>query len=299
MVPRHRRFSLAVLIVLLTLAAPLAPVIAQDWAGKGRLQGDVLDPAGKPVQGAKVTLRPGAPPVDPAKSGPAPVTTDKRGHWAFLGLTGGAWGVLIEKEGFVRSEGQAQVNEFGPVPPIRVTIEPIPEQVQKQVETNATGEEALAALKQGNAKLEAGQYAEARAEYEKALAKLEPANHPPVLRGIARTYYEEKQLDKAIDTLKKALEIKPDDVESQKLLANLYVDLGIQAYNGKDPAKAEGNFSTAIENDATLADAYYYRGLARMAQGKNADAKADFQKLLELDPNHPQAADAREFLKSL
>ena len=36
-----------------------------------------------------------------------------------------------------------------------------------------------------------------------------------------------------------------------------------------------------------------------IAQGKNDLAKADFQKLLELDPNHANADEAREFLKSM
>ena len=49
----------------------------------------------------------------------------------------------------------------------------------------------------------------------------------------------------------------------------------------------------------SLADAYYYRGRAYLASGKSAEAKADFQKLLELDPKHSNADEAREFLKSM
>jgi tetratricopeptide (TPR) repeat protein len=290
-----------ILAALVSLIGPLAaaPAAAQEWKGKGRLQGEVLDAEGKPVQGAKVTLRKGAPPVDPAASGPPALTTDKRGKWAILGLTGGAWAVLIEKDGFVRSEGQVQVNEYAPAQPIRISLNPIPQQVQQEVAANTAGQEALAALEAGNAKLQAGQYAEARAEYEKAMASLEPANHPAVLRGIARTYYQEKKLDQAIASLQKALEMKPDDAESRKLVANIYVDKGIEDYNATRLPEAAQQFGKAIENDATLADAYYYRGLALMAQSKNEEAKADFQKVLELDPNHPQAADVREFLQSL
>jgi tetratricopeptide (TPR) repeat protein len=299
---RHSRLPIFAL-VLATLAAlataAAAPVFAQEWKGKGRLQGEVLDAEGKPVPGATVTLRIGAPPVDPAAAGPAALTTDKRGKWAILGLTGGAWAVLIEKDGFVRSEGQVKVNEFAPAQPIRITLNPIPKQAQEQVGANAAGQEALAALEAGNAKLQAGQFAEARAEYEKAMASLEPANHPAVLRGIARTYYQEKKLDQAIASLQKAQEMKPDDAESRKLVANIYVDKGIEEYNATRLAEAAQQFSQAIENDATLADAFYYRGLALMGQSKNAEAKADFQKLLELDPNYPQAADVREFIQSL
>ncbi|HYG63224.1 MAG TPA: tetratricopeptide repeat protein [Thermoanaerobaculia bacterium] len=301
---RRRRLPLAapsaVIVAIAAFVLSLAaPGTAQEWKGKGRLQGDVLDAEGKPVAGAKVTLRPGAPPVDPAAGGPAPITTDKRGKWAILGLDNGPWAVLIEKEGFVRSEGQVQVNEYAPAKPIRIALNPAAQETRQAAAANAAGEEALAALEAGNAKLQAGQFAEARAEYEKAMATLEPANHPAVLRGIARTYYQEKKLDQAIASLQKALELKPDDAESRKLVANIYVDKGIEAYNATQVPEAAQQFSLAIENDGTLADAYYYRGLALMAQTKNAEAKADFQKLLELDPNYPQAADVREFLQSL
>ena len=48
-----------------------------------------------------------------------------------------------------------------------------------------------------------------------------------------------------------------------------------------------------------LPEAYYYRGLARLQQKKNTEAKADFQKALELDPNGPDAKDIRDILKSM
>ena len=46
-------------------------------------------------------------------------------------------------------------------------------------------------------------------------------------------------------------------------------------------------------------DAYYYRALCYLNQGKNAEAKADLQKLLQLDPGSKYAKDAQEFLKDL
>jgi outer membrane protein assembly factor BamD (BamD/ComL family) len=48
-----------------------------------------------------------------------------------------------------------------------------------------------------------------------------------------------------------------------------------------------------------MPEAYYFRGLVYLNLSKNAEAKADFQKLLELDPKSQYADDAREFIKSL
>src|SRR6202035_1538841 len=164
--------------------------------------------------------------------------------------------------------------------------------------------------------------------------KLEPANQPAVLRGVARTYYEEKNSGKAIETLKSALAIQPDDVETLKLIVNLMVasgheqeakvymgklpqgtsvdadsllNMGITAYN--QGVKGKGNKEKLREALADCArvvkehpdsdDGYYYRGLVYLAQSNMAAAKADFQKVLEVNPNYPKAAEVKEFIKSL
>ncbi|HVT16455.1 MAG TPA: tetratricopeptide repeat protein [Thermoanaerobaculia bacterium] len=323
-------------VLLLTAGVSLW---AQGWAGRGRLQGLVKDQDGKPLAGARVTLRQGAPPVKAENPGPAPMTTDKIGKWSYLGLAGGAWGVLVEKEGYISSEGQVQVVEggVGVATPIVVSLRPVPkEQVQKQqVETK--GGQAVKLIDSGNTLLLQEKYAEARAEYEKALALLDPQYKPGVLRGIASTYYKEaaqakdkqaraQKMDQAVGALKQALEIKPDDPESLQLISTLLVDagreneakaymarmpagakidpdtllnVGIRAYNEKKIDEALAEFSRVIEQNPQLAEAYYYRALTYLSKSRNKEAKADLQKLLELDPNNKFAAEAREFLKSL
>jgi tetratricopeptide (TPR) repeat protein len=311
----HRRFAILALACLLAAAVPAA---AQSWAGKGRLQGVVTDQQGNPIAGAKVTLKS---PKDP-EAGPPPLTTDKAGKWSILGLTGGQWTIAIEAEGFVGAEGPAHVNEFAPAPAIRVKLNPI----TKEMRQEAKGNEAVTLVEKGNALLLEEKYAEARAQYEQALGHLEPKDQPAVLRGIARTWYQEKQHDKAIETLKQALAIAPDDVESLRLIVtllaargkeeearaymaklpagatvdpNTLLNVGIKLYNDGKYAEAIAEFDRVVRENPTLPDAYYYRGLAYLAAGKSAEAKADLQKLLELDSNHAKAAEAREFLKQL
>lgn len=319
---RHKNLVLPLLLLLLLAGLP---AFGQAWAGRGRLQGEVKDEQNRPVEGATIWLRMGDNPIDPQNpgDGPKPVTTSKHGKWSILGLAQGTWRVLILKEGLNPSEGQVKVLEGGaPPPPIVVTLKA----AQAAPAQGAQNPDVLGMIERGNQLLTAEKYTEARAEYEKALALLEPANHPPILRGIARTYFQEEQPDKAVETLKQALAIKPDDAESLRLIVNLLVaqgkekdaeqyiallpqgttvdpatllNIGIKYYNEKKLDEAIAEFDRVVRENPTLGDAYYYRGLAYLASGKTAEAKADFQKLLEIDPKHANAEEAREFLKSL
>ncbi len=322
-----------VFLVALSLTAASVPVWGQAWAGKGRLQGTVKDESGKPVEGAKVTLRKGSDRVDPATDGPASITTDKNGKWSILGLTGGTWGILIEKGGFIPSEGQTPVNEFGPAPPIPVTLKVIPKEViQKAQEESAAGK-AKAALERANALLAEGKYAEARAAYQEGMAKLQeqketqdPAVLLSIQRAIADTYFREKNVNQAVETLKQALTLAPDDPVTLQLLVNILVgagreteaqtymaklpqgtkvdantllNIGIQHFNDGKMDQALPQFDRVVKENPDLPDAYYYRALVYLNQDKKAEARADLQKLLEIDPSNKYAKDAREFLKDL
>lgn len=320
---RHKNLVFPLLLLLLFAGLP---AFAQEWAGRGRLHGEIKDDQGRPVEGATVWLRKGDAAIDPNNpgEGPKPVTTNKAGKWSILGLAQGGWRVLILKEGYLPSEGNVKVAESGPPPQaIIIALKPM---TAAQASAQQ-GPSVLDIIEEGNQLLTQEKFAEARAAYEKALAQLvDPENHPPVLRGIARTWFQEKQPDKAVEVLKQALQIKPDDVESLRLIVNLLVaqgkekeaqeyiarlpegatvdpatllNIGIKYYNeGKIP-EALAEFERVVGENPNLPDAYYYRGLAYLASGKTAEAKADFQKLLELDPKHANADEAREFLKSM
>jgi hypothetical protein len=83
------------LALALSLAAA-APLLAQDWKGMGRLEGRVLDPDGKPVEGASVTLD------LPERGGGGPTAkSDKKGRWAVGGIVAGKWNADINAPGYV------------------------------------------------------------------------------------------------------------------------------------------------------------------------------------------------------
>ncbi len=322
---RHKNLVFSLLLLLLLAGLP---AFAQEWAGRGRLHGEIKDEQGRPVEGATVWLRPGDAAIDPNNpgEGPKPITTNKNGKWSVLGLAGGAWRVLILKEGFLPSEGNVRVAESGPPPQAIIIGLKSMSAAQAQAVEAQKGPSVLDVIEEGNQLLTQEKFAEARAAYEKALVQLEPENHPAIMRGIARTWFQEKQPDKAVEVLKQALQIKPDDVESLRLIINLLVaqgkekeaaeymaklpagetvdpatllNIGIKFYNDGKMEEALTEFNKVVGENPNLPDAYYYRGLAYLASGKSAEAKADFQKLLELDPKHANADEAREFLKSM
>jgi tetratricopeptide (TPR) repeat protein len=89
-------------------------------------------------------------------------------------------------------------------------------------------------------------------------------------------------------------------VSEQKITSPApYLNLGILFYNKKRPAEAEENFSKAIAKKPDLAEAYYYRGLTRFQLKRTAEAKADLEKSIELDPSGKDAETAKEILSSM
>lgn len=210
--------SLLVLsLLVLSLLALATPALAQDWAGRGRLQGIVTGPEGQPLEGAKVTLYHG----EPGK-GPAPLETNKKGRWSYLGLTGGSWNIIIEYPDMMTSEGTAPVSEFGASKPFKIQLKPIP---KEELQEEATIE-AVRQLDLGNDLLQAGKFAEAREVYESALEKLGPEYHHLVKIGIANTFLNEGNPAKAVATLEPLLAEHGDELQLQHALARAYYQAG-------------------------------------------------------------------------
>ena len=85
----------------------------------------------------------------------------------------------------------------------------------------------------------------------------------------------------------------------KKLPANassLFNDAAKLINSGKD-AEAESLLKQAIAADDKFAPAYYELGMVYVRMGKNADAKTNLQKYLELEPSGKDAPTAKEMLK--
>src|SRR5512144_800436 len=108
---RARSLFLFLAVVLLS-----STTLGQDWRGKGRAEGYVKDADGQPIADAKVDLT--------RESGAGPSTkTDKKGHWALLGLIGGKWNVDVSAAGYETRKTVMGVQEAGRTPPLEVQLQ--------------------------------------------------------------------------------------------------------------------------------------------------------------------------------
>jgi tetratricopeptide (TPR) repeat protein len=301
--------------------APLA--LAQDWKGSGRVDGFIKDPDGKAIEGATVTLT-----YTRVNAGPAPAKTNKSGYWGFMGLAGGDWAIDISAPGFEPLKASFGMSEtkmvhWGEKKLQRAAAPAAPAAPELDAAAKA-GQEAVAAVTEGNRLVGEKKYAEARSQYEKAIALLPP--NAALLKGVAQTYHGEGNDAKAVETLRKVVELDPADTDTKLLLASMlvqqgqadegkailealppgsvkdssvYFNLAITFMNKKKPDDAAAYFAKAIELDPASPDAYFYRGMAEFQTKKNAEAKADFKKYLELDPNGAEVKDAKEMLQAL
>jgi Tfp pilus assembly protein PilF len=310
-------------IVLLLALCAASAIQAQGWRGAGRAKGVILDPAGKAVPGAQVTLVW----AENEGGGPPSVKTDDKGRWSFIGLVAGSWKIQVEAPQFQPLEEDLVVYGGGAPETLRSTLVPIPKEV---LEAQAKADNLAAintALGEGNRLVGAGDYAGARKAFEQALEKVtEPAKKAEILAGIASTFVQEKKLADSVPYLEQAIAADPRnetalrlmvsvlaaqgrDEEAKKYLAQLpdeqvldastQLNLGIMRYNEGKLEEAGAIFDRVLEQHPDRAEAYYFSGLVRLNQEQHAAALERFKKFLELAPQHEKAAEAREFVTHL
>lgn len=314
------RRTLCLVMAALLWGGLAAEVAAQDWAGSGRVKGTVTDSGGTPIAGAKVYFRM----LGNREAGPPPFITNKKGAYGFLGLKGGTWIVRVEADGYY---------PWSSPEPVEVYSTGVSDPVDAQLERVSAEELAALARYQANENLRAGDelvakgdFAGARVEYEKALATVQEVDKPVVLSVIGATCLNEGKIDDAKQAYEQALAIDSKHVESLKGMCNIVAYQGDMAladqlyaripadepihpnilitmamghFNQGDTDVAKALLDRAIRDAPQDALSYYYRGLTTLSLGENEAARADLERSLELDPNHREAANARDFIKQL
>jgi cytochrome c-type biogenesis protein CcmH/NrfG len=77
-------------------------------------------------------------------------------------------------------------------------------------------------------------------------------------------------------------------------------DAAVNLINKNRTADAIQILDRVIAHFPTAPDAYYYRGFARLKDNKNAEARGDLEKFLELaPPTSPQVAQAKDLLAKI
>jgi tetratricopeptide (TPR) repeat protein len=300
------------LILAAGALAAAVPADAQDWKGMGRMEGKVTDESGAPLVGVTVKLE------LPERGGGTTVKTDKKGRWAIGGIAAGTWHIDFELAGQVsRRVSVSLPSESSRLAPLEVKLERAP--------TADVSPEARRALERAEGAYGEGRFADARAEYA-ALLALRPDLAPRIHQQIGFSWIQEKQYGNAVEELEQVLSAEPDNAQvraiaaqaaleggmaekGRQLLAGLsegvikdpdaFFNIGVNFVSAGLTEDAVQYFTKAIGLDAAYVDGYYQRALAYLKLGRAAECRADFERVLALAPDGPQAPLARKALQQL
>ncbi len=109
--------------------------------------------------------------------------------------------------------------------------------------------------------------------------------------ALGNIFYDRGDAGQSIAYYRRALDINPD-------LAGVRTDLGTMYWRKDEIALAEQAFREAIARDPGFGHAYVNLGLLLLrAKNDVSEARAVWQKLLALNPEHDVATRARELLQ--
>ena len=295
------------LLMVLTLSLSLG---AQDWKGKGRLVGLVLDKAGAPLEGVRVKLF-----SLKAQEG-LEVKTDKSGRWKAAWIRSGGWNIDFDKIGYAPKKLSVEISENKRNADIEIALD--------KIEGLVFTDELLDLLTRGNELFDKNDYAGAMAVYEDLLAKYPDAY--PIHMNIGNCHFAQEKYDPAEASYLKLLEKDPKNVNAIIAVGNCYANRGdtakAQEWYGKvefeklnDPtvlynlgtiyynnAKFEDAlkfYQKAVEKQKDSTDALYQLGLTYLNLQRNAEAIAAFEDYLKIDAESEKAGQVKAFLDYL
>jgi Tfp pilus assembly protein PilF len=320
----------AVAMLFIGLSAPAS-------AQQGGMRGKVLDESGKPVPEVEIILDFVGDFTRQLKT-----VTDKNGEWIRAGMpagVGGTWTITAKKGNLVGTlSGQKVV--FGDMtrvpeitlrapgaggaaakPPAGMSSEEVERRNKKQAELKGMFDKANAAIDAGNfddaitnlqgmvKELDtcAACYARIGDVYVRKndldnaeKSYLKAIELDPKLAGaysaLSSIYNQQKKLDEASKMSSKALELMDATGGGD---ANQIFNQGVIFWNQSKIAEAKAQFEKAVKLDPKLADAHYWLGMAYVNEGKMADAKAPFTEYLKLAPTGQYAETAQAILKQI
>ena len=121
--------------------------------------------------------------------------------------------------------------------------------------------------------------------------RLDPKNEYALV-NLQKLHEEQHQWTEAYDTRRRlsTLSNAGEPSQNQAILAFLDNEIGLEAMRRKDYPEAIRRFDAAIDLDARAVPAYLNLGDVRVAQGKDHDAAAVWEKLIEVAPDRAYLA---------
>jgi tetratricopeptide (TPR) repeat protein len=305
----RRTFALTLMVVLGTAANLFA-------VGEARINGKVVDAVTKePIPGATILMTSvkGA-----GRSFKQDYKIDKDGTYAIFVLDGTIkYDIVYSAPGHTSQTFNDVKLKLGEPNKKDIELSPASAETAKSAAPAQKTDPAVMAYNEGAQLANAGKVDEAIAKMEEAVAA-----KPELLaahQALASLYMRKKEYPKAIASANKVLEYDTDNADMAGVLYDAYTATGDAAkaaeYKKKMPAnpsvlfndaaklinqqkdaEAEPLLKQAIAADDKFAPAYYELGMIYVRAGKNAEAKTNLSKYIELAPNGRDVATAKEML---
>lgn len=306
--------ALATLLGLVVAAVLLA-------SAQARLTAKVTDSAGNPLEGVTVTVT-----TKNISTFKLVLKTDKKGVYATIVNDATIpYHLKFEKEGFIPFEGDKKV-AIGDTGGLDARLQKVSEaQAAAAAAAPPSMNEVAAGLyNEGVDLMNAGNKPGAEAKFLQASKK--SADLPAVWRALTVIAFDRKDWAKTIEYGQKATDLDPsltnlysmmseaakqsgDAKAAAEYLAKfaeanpdtpeMLYNKGVDAYNHNKMKEAEDALRKAIVAKPDNALGHFWLAMASINLKKNAVAKSEFQKYLELDPKGEEADTAREMLSVL
>ncbi len=309
-------------------AITIASVATASAQNNARVMGVVLDREGQPVAEATVTLE-----FFGGLTRSFEVTTNENGEYLQMGLMRGQYTVTATKEGVGVNRapidlraGQELVQNLTLLTVEELYRESLSEAERAELDARSA---TTGAFEQGLQAARNGQFEEAVGHLRTALGATpdcaECQRNLGIVYGRMEAYAESEAAFRA------ALALDPDNAESHTGLAEIYnaqrrfddaaeasaaaarlsggggggdnptavFDQGLIFWNAGRLDEARQQFERTLELDPEHGEAHYWLGMANLNGGQMAEAAAEFKLYLDLDPNGRFAATATGILSSI
>ena len=307
---------------VLTAAAMVAAFVVSALpatAQTGRIGGTIKDGQGQPIKGATVLAE--NPSASPSSF---TATTDDKGRYSIIGLKSGGWKITASAPGFMPSSGQVPIRTIGaPMPPVDFILAP--------GAAGPTG--ALAGVNTKDLQIElqkaedlinSQQYDAAIAAYQAIMAKTPALTM--VNMQVARAQRMKKDYNGALASYKALLAAEPNNdrakievgmtnlekgdfaaaetallevAQSTSANREVFYNLGEVKFAKGETDEAVKYYQRAVDIDGTWGKPLFKMGLAKLQKADTAGAIEIMNKVIAVDPNSPEAAQAKALVEQL
>ena len=318
------KFSILSAFISVLLIFPVLVTFAQERLGKGRINGNVVDENGHPLEGVLIV-------VESLKyKEKLQGYSNKKGNFAVAGMGTGNWRITASKKGYTGSYIDMNIRQLRRNPPITFTLKKI-----TGSEALVANEDSLRLYDKGDIFIKEEKYDEALRIFEEFLAK-----YPEIYQvhlNIGTCYLKKGELDKAEAEFKlvldKTLEKSGDYKKDPQVSLRAFAGIGEVYIQKKDFLTAQKYFSQALEispEDETAAynvgEVFFFHqkideaikyfelaiqikndwskpymklGYVYLNKGDFNNSLEYFNKFIEIDPENPEVPKVKNIIATI